>query len=1023
MSGPVAEATERCRSCGYDLRAGARFCDACGSPVNRPAPAGEHKQVTVLFADVVGSMKLAAVLDAERLRDIMNDVFNRAAAVVQRYQGTVDAFTGDGLMALFGAPIGLEDHALRACIAALEIQSVAAALSGEVRRRDGVALRLRVGLNSGDVVVGDIGSSPGRYTAVGHSVGMAQRMESAAPEGGVRCSLSTARLVEDVARLTPIETVRIKDSDEPVPTRRLLAVPPGGAIPGRNDGVLLGRDAELGRLQDAFAAGRGGLVGVVGEPGMGKSRLVGAFADSVENQGARVVVARGEAHASVLAFRMLALVLRGLFQVDGRGPAEAREHVLAQFDGHLAAQSPDARILFDAMGIGDGTRTGAGLGGRRRRLVELTARSVRVRTVRTVVVLEDVHWIDTPSDEVLADLVAELDGDAAAVFVATYRPEFCGALRARAPDPVRLLPLADEMALRLLDDLLGEDSSLGGLAGRIADATAGNPYFIEEIVRDLVGRGVLTGRRGRYRMLGGVDRITVPATVQAVLTARIDRLPMRAKSILNAAAVIGARFDAQTLSVLYPDVQSAGLAELVAAELIDQTQFLPRQQYCFHHPLVRTVAYESQLARDRARAHAALAVAIEHGNPAAADENAALIATHFDAAGEHQQAYRWHMRAAQWLRSRDVPAAREQWEHARRIADLLPDEQAGVTDMRVAPRTLLVSTSLYVGNDAQTAQRYREFRDLATGTADTRSLAIGTAGQLWSMVVNAEHIHEAAALASDLQRMAETERWDVEATGIVVNAVAFANFANCEFDAGLRALDLLPVRQTPAVELAPAQALRGLLELCLGRNEEGGRHLSEGVELARADRPMTFAHTVLYAAVAVVLGVCEPDEFLEVFCEAAHAAESLGEGSGIFCARWAQATAALRSAHGSRIEAITALRQGLSYIDEFNAMNFMKPMIVADLAADAVRRGDGETALAELRSVFARYAERGSRVFLGCLGEVLVETLVERGAEDDLAEARQIVERWRSLRPGIPALDRWWLRAQALLDGGPHRRA
>jgi class 3 adenylate cyclase len=175
----ATEDTDRCRSCGNDLRAKSRFCDVCGSPVaSRPAT-GEHKQVTVLFADVVGSMKLASALDAERLQEIMNDLFNRASAVVQRYQGTVDKFTGDGLMALFGAPVALEDHALRACISALEIQAVAHELAAAVRDSDGVTIRVRVGLNSGEVIAGEIGSGPGRYTAVGHPVGMAPRMESA----------------------------------------------------------------------------------------------------------------------------------------------------------------------------------------------------------------------------------------------------------------------------------------------------------------------------------------------------------------------------------------------------------------------------------------------------------------------------------------------------------------------------------------------------------------------------------------------------------------------------------------------------------------------------------------------------------------------------------------------------------------------------------------------------------------------------------------------------------------------------
>jgi adenylate cyclase len=267
MVSPVSEATDRCASCGTDLRAKARFCDVCGSPVSRQSAPGEHKHVTVLFADVVGSMKLAAALDPERLQELMNELFNRASAVVQRYQGTVDKFTGDGLMALFGAPAALEDHALRACISALEIQAVTKDLAAEVLRQDGVALQLRIGLNSGDVIVGEIGSGPGRYAAIDHPVGMGQRMEAAAPPCGVLRSLSTARLVEDATRLGSVKNVAVKGADSPVSAWQLLAVESNRTVFGRNEGVMLGRDGELDWLRSVFDANRGALVGMLATQG------------------------------------------------------------------------------------------------------------------------------------------------------------------------------------------------------------------------------------------------------------------------------------------------------------------------------------------------------------------------------------------------------------------------------------------------------------------------------------------------------------------------------------------------------------------------------------------------------------------------------------------------------------------------------------------------------------------------------------------------------------------------------------
>ena len=730
---PVSEATDRCGSCGNDLRVKARFCDVCGSPVSPCSATSEHKQVTVLFADVVGSMKLAAALDAERLQEIMNELFNRAAAVVQRYQGTVDKFTGDGLMALFGAPVALEDHALRACISALEIQAVTKELATEVFRHDGVALQIRIGLNSADVIVGEIGSGPGRYTAIGHPVGIAQRMEAAAPPGGVMCSLSTARLAEDATRLGSVEDVAVKGADAPAAARQLLAVESNRTVLGRNEGLMLGRDTELDWLRSVFDAKRGCLVGIVGDPGLGKSRLINEFTAIAASRGADVVVARCEAHTTTIAFHALARLLGAMFEVEGLSDADAREYTTAQYGGQLTPDSAGARILFEAMGIDDPNAPPLQISvdGRRRKLVEVLAQAVLARPTRTVFVLEDAHWNDAPSDDVLADFAATMKVTTS-VFVTTYRPEFHGALHHHSDHTITLHPLTDSTAVRQVGQLLGDDPSLAGLAERIAVAAVGNPFFVEEIVRDLAGRGVLSGSRGRYRLLGDVDEIAVPATVQAVLAARIDRLPAEAKSMLNAAAVIGSQFDIDSLRLLRPETESTRLAELVSAELIDQTEFVPRQRYCFRHPLVRTVAYESQLSATRVQAHRRLAAAIEARDPAAADENAALIASHLEAAGELAAAYRWHMRAAEWLRPRDVAAARAQWESARRIADRLPDDHDDVIAMRIAPRTMLISTTFFVGDDVDTDEQYREFRDLTMQAGDLTSFAIATAGRIMS---------------------------------------------------------------------------------------------------------------------------------------------------------------------------------------------------------------------------------------------------------------------------------------------------
>ena len=281
-----------CGSCGAQLGATAKFCSECGAPVTQLSRSAEYKQVTVLFADVVHSMDIAAAAGAERLREIMTDLVNHATVVVHRYGGTVDKFTGDGIMAVFGAPTALEDHAIRACLAALGVQEAAKQLASEVQTLDGVDLRLRVGLNSGQVIAGEIGSGALGYTAIGEQVGMAQRMESVGPPGGVMLSASTARLVDGAAALGEPEMLRVKGADEPVAAQRLLGIGERHRAGGRAESTLVGRRWEMSAVEGLLERaidGHGAVVGVVGPPGMGKSRLVREVAAMAGRRGVEVV--------------------------------------------------------------------------------------------------------------------------------------------------------------------------------------------------------------------------------------------------------------------------------------------------------------------------------------------------------------------------------------------------------------------------------------------------------------------------------------------------------------------------------------------------------------------------------------------------------------------------------------------------------------------------------------------------------------------------------------------------------------
>lgn len=582
-----------CRTCGAEPRDGARFCDACGSPFVVEPEQAEYKQVTVLFADVVHSMDIAAAVGAERLREIMTDLFKRSALIVERYGGTVDKFTGDGIMALFGAPVALEDHAARACRSALDIQAEVRGLAAEVERRDDISLRLRIGLNSGRVIAGQIGSRPLSYTAVGAQVGLAQRMESVAPAGGVMITDSTARLVDHVAMLGEPELVHIKGSSEPIPARRLLGMAIGRRS-NRAETTFVGRHAEMNTLSDLLdrsinAAGH--VVSLVGPPGIGKSRIIGEMTSQARRLDVEVFSSSCESHTTDVPFYVVDGLLAAMLRTDG--------------SAHASAAGMKAAML--------------------------------AHTAPAMYVIDDVHWIDTDSEAVLAECLAGV-AETHALVLLGYRPEYDGALaHTSISHTIRLEPLDDSHMSMLSSELLGKDRSVSGLTDVVVKRAAGNPFFAEELVRDLNERDVLIGGRGCYLCVDPVADVSVPSSLQAVIAARIDRLSPAAKKTLNAAAVIGSTFEHETLTAL--GIEPA-MADLVRAELVDQIGFSPRSEYTFRHPLIRAVAYESQLKSDRAQLHRRLAAMLEHD-----DRNSALVAEHLHAAGDVHIADDWRRRA------------------------------------------------------------------------------------------------------------------------------------------------------------------------------------------------------------------------------------------------------------------------------------------------------------------------------------------------------------------------------------------
>jgi adenylate cyclase len=1013
-----------CRSCGTQPREGARFCDACGAPVTAHDTHAEYKQVTVLFADVVHSMDIAAAVGAERWREIMAELADRCAAVVRRYGSTVAQWTGDGIMAVFGAPITLEDHAVRGCLAALGVQQEATRLAVDVRERDGLDLRLRVGLNSGEVIAGGIGSGAFGYAAVGQQVGMAQRMEAVAPPGGVMLSTSTARLVEGAASLGERELVRIKGAQEPVPARRLLGMADGHRAGGRAESNLVGRREEMARVEgllDRAIDGHGVVVSVVGSPGIGKSRLVREVTAMAAAQGVEVFTAFCESHASDIPFYVVARLLRAATGVRGLDNAAARAGLQAQFPD---ADPEDVLLLEDLLGVADPEVALAKIDpdARRRRLTALVNAASLARKAPAVYVVEDLHWMDEVSESFVADFLKVVPQTHSLVLI-SYRPEYRGELN-RVPDAqsIGLAPLSDSESAALISQLLGSDRSVGGLAAMIAEKAAGNPFFVEEMVRDLAERGVLTGARGSYACQVDHADAAVPATLQATIAARIDRLALAAKQTLNAAAVIGLRFDAEQLALLDGEAE---LRELIAAELVDQVRFTPQAEYAFHHPLIRTVAYATQLKSDRVELHRRLATAIERRHPDSLDENAALIAEHFEAADDLRAAFGWHMRAGAWAQSRDIRAARNSWERARTVADRLPTDDPGRTSMRIAPRTLLsINTVRVAGSVADTG--FDELRELCSAAGDTVSLAIGMTGMMTALVFHNRY-RESARLASDCVRLLESFA-DPTMTLTILTIASSSMWQAGQAAEGLRiaqrVIDLAegdptkggldPIRSP----LAAAILMRGCCRCSLGL--PGWRaDLDQAIAMFRSINPESFHMPVVYKYRFVAhTGALLPDAAADRdTAEAMAMVEHSGDDFQVDGARVSRGLVLINQGGSQRAAGFALLAQYReAHLRHGYAKNVART-VDTEIAKEKARTGDIDGAIQLARAVVDYTFDVGDMLSLGEATRVLVESLLQRGTSADLQDAQAAIDRLAAepTDPGFVLLELPLLRLRALL--------
>ncbi len=755
-----------CPSCNVSNPPQFKFCGGCGRPfsqseepslrpyaspqhytpkylaekilLSRDSLEGERKQVTVLFADLKGSLELIAERDPEEARGLLHPALERMMGAVHQYEGTVAQIMGDGIMALFGAPLAHEDHAVRACYAALRMQEAIRRHNEELRRAEGVEVQMRVGLNSGEVVVVSVGSDLRmEYTAVGHTTHLAARMEQLAAPGSIRLTVKTFRLVEGFIEVKPLGPVPLKGFSEPVEVYEATGVRSVRtrvqAAAARKLTRFVGRDVEMGQLHRALqqaADKHGQVMAVVGDPGVGKSRLVHEFIHSECTEGWLVLETASVSYGKATLYFPVVDLLKGYFRIqDSDERREVRQKIIGKLlalDPTLQRALPAFLVLFD-IPVEESEWHALQPSQRRQRILDAIKRlMLRESQVQPLLVIcEDLHWIDSETQAVFDGLV-EILPTAQILLLVNYRPEYQHAWGSKTYySQLRIDPLPLESAEELLESLLGADKSLEGLKRLLMERTERNPFFLEESVRTLAERRALVGGHGDYRLATPLVDIQVPKTVQAVLAARIDGLPPEEKRLVQTAAVIGKNVPfpiLQGIADLPEEALRRGLTHLQAAEFLYETMLFPDLEFTFKHSLTHEVAYESLLQERRCALHARILETIER-------LHADRLAEHVERLAHHaRQGQRWE-RALTYSRQAGSKAlarsanqeAVVSLEHALEALQYLP-ECRDMTEQAIDIRFELRTALLPLGEIGKILRYLQEAENLAKVLKDQRRL-------------------------------------------------------------------------------------------------------------------------------------------------------------------------------------------------------------------------------------------------------------------------------------------------------------
>lgn len=964
-----------CSDCGTLHRQSAFFCEACGSylctipdAVQTPLAdaASERKFATVLFVDVVGSTAAIVELDPEEAMAHMRPTLDVMHRVVEEFEGTVVRVTGDGLMALFGAPLALEGHALLACRAAIAIHAELALLPTRPR--------VRIGIHSGDLVAAKSTLRSLGDGAFGATLHLASRMEQLAAAGTTYLTAATYEMARSHFECTLAGTFAVKGFTVPIQVYELHGL--GRAQLGGHamaSPSFAGRGAEMALLTkclDKAWAGKARVAGIVASPGIGKSRLCHEFALLCGSRGVRVLTMRALAYGHATPYQPLRELLRTMMHVAAATPPErARQKVRRMLRALAPALEEHLDAVAGFLGIGDASAASVDPEMLQSKLLGIVHTLVRVPVSRpAVLIIEDLHWLDAASERFVRQLAAAATGTHTLVIL-NFRPVYDDAwLRGLRGTVIALSELGERATRAVTSELLGQDPRLAAIRDRIALRSGGNPLFIDALVHSLHERGLLTGKTGSFHVADATGSFELPSSIQSVLGERIDRLDEQDKAILQVASVIGLDFHLALLPQLTGRTQeqlAQSVARLQAAGLVEPLSWRD-PVFAFKHPLIQEATYLAQLKARRSSLHAEVARALEafYGNRA--DEFAGLLSHHYEAAGQPIVAAQYLVRAAMWIGKTDSAQALRYWKHACELVQGAPHSQA-LDSLRMLVNGQVVNYGWRVGMSQSEAKRHAlEAQHYARESGDTMSLTllkaaygriVGAAGSADHYVALVNEALDSIAGADDAGRTAMLKAQ-------LSQAYRFAGRLSCALQANTEALRKVAKISKSDIQLmgfAPKPwiiSIRGTILVEQGRFDRARKWLDRAIAMGISEPVVKFIAHLAYVRLAWFTH--------DAALAAVHASQvkSIADGSGIrYIQVYVQRCAGLAMmAAGDAEGAVIELTKGLRMARQINAARENEAPLLAEIAEAHGIAGRCDLAIATARRALSLARRRKSRI-------------------------------------------------------------